>query len=551
MGGAALERYSEVWLVTFDFERLPGERPRPRGLVAREYRTGRVLHLKQEGLRHRKPPYSVGEEDLFVTYDAAPALGCHLALRWPMPTRVLDLHAEFRCATAGLDLDGDYRLQHALAHYGLAGDGPDALAALLDAVLPQLDLPRALLRGRYTAAVARMEAVGIPLDTESLGRLRYGWDAVRDQLIERVDQQFGVFSNGKFNPQRWAAWLNRHGIRWPRQDNGHLDLTDRTFRDMAAAYPEVAPMHQLRATLSQMRPFRLAVGADGRNRTPLRAFASKTGRNQPSTAEFIFGPATWLRGLIQPADGTALAYLDYEQQEFGIAAALSKDEAMMEAYRTGDPYLTFAKQAGAVPADATKLTHDGERERFKKCALGVQYGMGAKSLGIRLGVDLDQARELLQLHKTTYPTYWRWSKEVGRQARKFGRLRAAFGWTLQVPRGANPRSVRNFPLQANGAEMLRLACIMLTERGIRVCAPVHDALLIEAPAGDIDTVVRVCQREMERASEVVLEEFPLRTEAKVVRHPDRYMDSRGQAMWDTVFRLLEQRAGRAVGVGVL
>ncbi len=61
-------------------------------------------------------------------------------------------------------------------------------------------------------------------------------------------------------------------------------------------------------------------------------------------------------------------------------------------------------------------------------------------------------------------------------------LEASFGWRLNVGADTKPRTVMNFPLQANGAEMLRLSCILLTARGVRVCAPVHDALLVEAPS---------------------------------------------------------------------
>src|SRR5262249_34370170 len=154
---------------------------------------------------------------------------------------------------------------------------------------------------------------------------------------------------------------------------------------------------------------------------------------------FIFGPAVWVRGFIKPQEEMALAYVDYEQQEFGIAAALSGDEAMMAAYRSGDPYLTFAQQAGAVPAGATKTSPREARERFKHCALGVQYGMGAKSLAVRVKAPVAQARELLGLHKRTYPTYWRWSDAVEASAFARGRLQAAFGWTLNVGPGANPR----------------------------------------------------------------------------------------------------------------
>jgi hypothetical protein len=355
-----------------------------------------------------------------------------------------------------------------------------------------------------------------------------------------VDRDYGVYEGREFKPRRWRTWVNRQGIPWPRKGPGLLDLNLDTFMEMAAGYAEVRPMKELRATLSQLRLFRLAVGPDGRNRCPLRPFASKTGRNQPSTAEFIFGPATWVRGLIKPAEGMAVAYVDYEQQEFGIGAALSQDEAMMAAYRSGDPYLTFAKQARAVPPDATKASHREQREQFKGAALGVQYGMGAASLATRLGVTHHEAQELLRLHRETYPRYWRWSRAVGRHAAKHGELRAAFGWTLHVEPDANPRSVKNFPLQANGAEMLRLACISLTEAGVRVCAPVHDALLVEAADDKIDEVVAVCQQKMEQASTWVLPRFPLRTEAKVVRYPARYMDARGTTMWKTVMDILDE-----------
>jgi hypothetical protein len=78
-------------------------------------------------------------------------------------------------------------------------------------------------------------------------------------------------------------------------------------------HPEVAEMKELRASLSQLRLADLAVGVDGRNRCMLSAYRAKTGRNQPSTSEFIFGPAVWLRMLMMAPPGYALAYVDWEQ----------------------------------------------------------------------------------------------------------------------------------------------------------------------------------------------------------------------------------------------
>ena len=91
--------------------------------------------------------------------------------------------------------------------------------------------------------------------------------------------------------------------------------------------------------------------------------------------------------------------------------------------------------------------------------------------------------------------------------------------------------------------MLRLACIYATEAGIRVCAPVHDAVLIEAPLDRLDELVVETQAMMGRASEQVLDGFRLRSEAKLIRYPERYMDERGQRMWDTVQKILTDLAG--------
>jgi DNA polymerase I len=235
-----------------------------------------------------------------------------------------------------------------------------------------------------------------------------------------------------------------------------------------------------------------------------------------------------------------VAYVDWSQQEFGIAAALSGDSAMMQAYTSGDPYLTFAKQARAVPIDATKKSHPREREQFKVCALAVQYGMGPQSLARSLGQPEAMARELLRLHRNTYPTFWRWSDSAVNHAMLRGWLQTVFGWRVQVGPRANPRSLANFPMQANVAEMLRLACCLATERGIAVCAPVHDALLVEGPADEIENVAAYTQAAMAEASRVVLSGFELRSDAKIVCHPDRYIDPRGERMWETVVGLMAE-----------
>jgi DNA polymerase-1 len=315
-------------------------------------------------------------------------------------------------------------------------------------------------------------------------------------------------------------------------------MRDDTFREMARANPKIAPLRELRVALSQMRLSELAVGGDGRNRCLLSAFRARTGRNQPSNSRFIFGPAVWLRSLIKPEPGCGIAYIDWSQQEFGIAAALSGDPAMKAAYQSGDPYLEFAKQAGAVPQDATKENHKAERNQFKACVLAVQYGMGAESLAQRIGQPVIRARELLKLHQQTYRVFWKWSDGAVDYAMLHGRLWTVFSWTVQTGSNPNPRFLRNFLMQGNGSEMLRLACCLLTEAGIKVCAPVHDAVLIEAPLEFLPEIIRQTKQIMADASAIILDGFRLRSNADVVHYPDRYQDERGSEMWNTVQDIL-------------
>ena len=104
-------------------------------------------------------------------------------------------------------------------------------------------------------------------------------------------------------------------------------------------------------------------------------------------------------------------------------------------------------------------------------------------------------------------------------------------------------------MQANGAEMLRLACCLGTEWGIEICAPVHDAVLIIAPLERLCADVARMQDAMREASRIVLDGFELRTDAILVRHPDRFMDERGIVMWQRVMTLLG-RAEEDIGVVV-
>jgi DNA polymerase I len=113
-----------------------------------------------------------------------------------------------------------------------------------------------------------------------------------------------------------------------------------------------------------------------------------------------------------------------------------------------------------------------------------------------------------------------------------------FGWQLIVADETNDRTLRNYPMQANAAEMLRLAILFAHERGVVICAPVHDALLIEAETETIDDAVAVAREAMADASSVVLGGIRLRSEAEIMRGPGPFPAKDPANIWSLVERAL-------------
>ncbi len=122
------------------------------------------------------------------------------------------------------------------------------------------------------------------------------------------------------------------------------------------------------------------------------------------------------------------------------------------------------------------------------------------------------------------------------------KLETCFGWPIQVQSGnVKANTFLNWPMQAHGAEMMRAACILAVESGLKLCAPIHDALLIETPENQIDADVAKLKECMSEASEGVLGTGKIcRVDAEIVKYPNRYMDEQGQEMWNKIMIILEK-----------
>ena len=419
--------FREIWIVDTEFYPGPGfanggvtgDPITPLCLVALEMRSGRLVRLWQDQLGPF-PPYRLDNDALIVGYLLAAEFGFHAALGWGEPACALDAYVEFRhyvndgSIKSGERERGFYSIGGALRYFledeidvarkhdmrerilqgppfdaqerrgilDYCEDDVRALARLLPHIAQTIRLPlaHAMFRAKFQWTIAQQERRGVPMDGALLARLRSRWQDIRLDLVTELDRPFGIYEivNGRahWRKQRFADYVRHHRMSWPTNANGTLDETDETFREMAGKYPHIEPLRELRYSLSKLRLNDLAVGHDQRNRAPLWAYGTKTGRSAPGASQFVFGPAKWLRFLITPPPGRALVHRDFSQQEVRIAAVLSGDSALLEACESGDVYLGIAQQLGFLPDSLSERERKAVRALFKTVVLGIQYGLG-------------------------------------------------------------------------------------------------------------------------------------------------------------------------------
>src|SRR6516225_12102152 len=309
----------------------------PLCLVALEMRSGRLIRLRQDEIG-RFPPYRLDNDALIVGHMLAAEFGFHIACHWGEPACALDTYLEFRhyvndgAVKSGDREKGFFGVGGALRYFledeidvvrkeemrdrilkgppfsaqeqrdivAYCEDDVRALTRLLPHIVPTIrSLPHAMFRAKSQWAVAQQERRGTPTDGPKLTRLRRHWHGMQVDLVTELDRPFGCYEiedgAAHWRKERFAAYVQRNRMSWPRHESGKLDETDQTFREMAGRYPQIEPLRELRYSLSKLRLNDLAVGNDGRNRTLLGAYGTKTARNAPSNSKYIFGPAKWLR----------------------------------------------------------------------------------------------------------------------------------------------------------------------------------------------------------------------------------------------------------------
>ena len=149
---------------------------------------------------------------------------------------------------------------------------------------------------------------------------------------------------------------------------------------------------------------------------------------------------------------------------------------------------------------------------------------------------------MLDKHRRLFPVYWQWSENKVHLACEIGVIRSRWGWRMYIRGDTTLRSLQNHPIQTAGSHILQFAIIGMTEIGISVCCPLHDAAVSECALVTVGAV-------MEQAAEIALG-MKIPVDHEVVRFPSRYMDKRpgSQEMFQKAMEALAYAENECVGI---
>ena len=543
-------------------------------VCARNLESGRSWKVWLGGDVSPQPIFPHDADTIFVAHSVTQAEArCLLELGWPVPEAWIDTYIEERilaggrkpqerygllacCRRRGIPVMEDYQKKEMRALCMRVGpyseeekqrildyceEDVKANTSLFEAIRTSLNVPQSLLRGRTAVEYARIHARGVPVDTERLAALKgLGNDGLRKLFSEKFDD-FGITEKGRFSMKSLNRLIGSTGVPWPKTSSGLPKTNEATLKQMAKAHGEPwVGIGQLLKVLNGTAVDKLELREDGRVASDLRPFGTLTGRCAPSSSSFLWSGPKWLRFMLRPPVGKSIVVIDWSNQEFAIAGALSGDNAMAQAYQSGDPYMSLAKAAGRVPHDGTPDTHPKERAQFKVVSLGVLMGMSASGVAGRLGVHVSEAEALLKTHRKVYERFWRWSDGVMRMAAANRPIETSFGMRYQAGPESKARTARNFLLQATGADMLRIALLLLAAQHVRVICTIHDAVMIECETDGVDRVTAIAEGCMQQASRIVLwDRLTVRTDTCRVDYPSHFQDAKGKEYWVRLAGLLD------------
>jgi DNA polymerase I-like protein with 3'-5' exonuclease and polymerase domains len=291
---------------------------------------------------------------------------------------------------------------------------------------------QALNRGDISKIAAKISRRGYPVDVHAWDKFLENFDTVVEKVLEKAHNETGCFpKNGekrKFDHNAFTQLVEKLNIyQWPRTDGGSY-MTDKDTLRRFDRYPEIKLIKEAQNLKNSTKLKDLPIDRrDDRAKTLCSYFGTKTGRATPSTARHLPNMPPCFRPFLVPEYEKPLLFVDYKQQEFAVAAALSDDKVMLDTYNQADPYVYLGHLAGILPLTAGK--EHPKRQMYKTVCLMTMYGAGVRSMATDMNEPIEVAEKALQDHQRLFHKFWKWQQEYLDAFMMEGIKTVADGWT--------------------------------------------------------------------------------------------------------------------------
>ena len=389
----------------------------------------------------------------------------------------------------------------------------------LTRVMNEIELP-------LCPVLARMEKAGFLVDRKAITDFGTALSVEIDRLTGEIYSLCGTEFNINSPKQLGEVLFGKLGLPAPKKTKTGYSTNAEVLEKLRPANPAVGKILEYRE-LSKLKStytdgLLKVIGPDGRIHTSFQMTVTATGRLSSTEPNLQNIPIRRelggeIRKMFVAPPGMVLVDADYSQIELRILAAISRDEAMTRAFKTGVD-IHRATAAGVLGISPEEVTHE-ERSRAKAVNFGIVYGISAFSLSEDIHVSVAQARDYINAYMARYRGVADYMERTVREARESGAAVTLYGRRRPLPelassnfnlRSFGERVARNMPIQGTAADIMKLAMIRVdsalrqADLGAQLLLQVHDELIVQCPEGAREQVAEILKKEMEGAAQLAV-----------------------------------------------
>ncbi len=390
--------------------------------------------------------------------------------------------------------------------------------------------------------VAEMELRGSLIDKakwkEHIRELQEKRDVINREIQDELRHlttysQVDLFGNetdsiNLDSPLQLIGTFKKLGVDLPNTSESTLSKTDHPMAKKLLEYRGYEKMITSfgDSILEKIHPL------DGRLHPDFLQLGADTGRfacNNPNLQQI---PAdSGFRSCFIASDGYKLITADYSQMELRIMAEVSEDPVFLKAFNEDvDLHSLTASQMFRVPVEEVDKQM---RFQAKSINFGLMYGRGATSLGLQIGLSMEESKKLLDVYFSTYKKVKKWLDNMGHDAVRYGYVTTIGGRRrgFIMPDKNDPeykrligsieRQGKNMPIQGTSADITKYALVYIYDYikkeklDAHLIHTVHDEIVTEARADIAENLAKIVEEKMVEAGKKLLKLVPVKVEVNV------------------------------------